>query len=178
MDHDDDIGSEWATLKSVPKAKAVAPDVNLRLDILDARQTHPDFIYRVHEGYGLNSMALWRSRCHAKKHLEHGRGYPRDKNVYIYSLDKLLFAGREYKPHASETPTKTYSSPCSAFHDTLEAALVQWEQAKQKHIATAREQAARHRKEAADRLEWAATYEAEADAAEKTQLRAEDLDDT
>lgn len=176
MGDEDDIGSEWGTIKSVPKAKAQTPDVeNIRMDILDVRQAHPEFIYRVHEGYGIDSMALWRCRCLAKRVLAHGLpGRPLVKEVFIYQLDDLLVAGKKFSGRP-EVEGHTYSSPCKAFQVTLTEALAEWEVVRQRHIATERAQAKRYREEAAERLQWAREIDEKVKAAEKNPLTVEDF---
>jgi hypothetical protein len=174
-DDEEDIGSEWSTLKNVPKAKAKSPEVeNLRLDILDARQPHPEFIYRVHEGYGLDSMALWRSRCHAKRHLKEGLHKSNVKDVFIYSMDKLLIAGPKYT-ESPEHEGRQYTSACKAFQITIEAAIEEWETVKQKHITTNMQQINHLRGEAAKFTQYAKTLEQANLRALKTRLQAEDL---
>ena len=68
---EEDISSEWDTLKNVPRTKVTPLETDdLRMDILDAQHLHPDFIYRVHDGYGLETIALWRCKCFAKRFLK------------------------------------------------------------------------------------------------------------
>lgn len=172
---DEDIGSEWSTLKNVPKAKAAAPDVeNLRMDILDARQPHPEFIYRITEGYGLDSMALWRSRCHAKRHLKDGFGGNKVKDVFLYSMDKLLIAGPKYTERPDHEG-RTYTAACKAFQVTIEGAIEEWETIKQKHIRTNAQQIQHLRSEAAKFTQYAEDLEQANLRALKTRLQAEDL---
>lgn len=157
---DEDIGSEWGTLKNVPKQKVTPLDTeNLQADIHDARYPHPDHIYRVHEGYGLTTMALWRARCFYKRVYQDGWSANRHvKEVFVYAMDKLMFAGPSYV-QKNELDGRRYTGACKSFQVSVEDAIVEWERVRQKHIESAKYEIARHRKEAEERLKWAADTE-------------------
>jgi hypothetical protein len=97
---EDDITSEWATLKGLSACKNLAPEVNLRDEFLDATP-HPEFVYKISGGayLGLAYATLWRFKCLGMKTYQ--KRVSIHKDFWIVKADAALWRGEK-----AETPPK------------------------------------------------------------------------
>ena len=121
----------------------------------------PDFLYRVDEGYGLDTMAIWRLKCHkfrtSTPHIRpNGPGWN-------YSYDKALWLGTNFKMRPEYTSGQVFLTSARQLDRTLEEALQRFERIRAKHIQSLEESALRSQKEAEERIEWATKAQAKAE---------------
>ena len=168
---DDDLTSEWDTVRNVPKTQTQTPDVDLRSEWIEL-PVHPDVLYRVIPGYSWRQMALWECQCFAKRTRPH-RTPVHEREEYIYQMTRVLVQGDHYTPHP--TDTKRYASACSDFCLTLEEAVEKWEQIRQKHFKEARQDHTRLLTEARERIRVVEEYQRLMQEAAQHTLRVEEL---
>jgi len=110
MEQEDDVGSEWATLKEIPGTKTLTENVDLRIEYM-AMGEHPEFVYRiVDEMYGFKSMAVWKLQCFGQK--VRGRPmYPRKVDCWVVRYDTVLWKGERYSQREGTDMSRIFLMP-------------------------------------------------------------------
>lgn len=169
-----DIEEDWALLRGRSNEIVTAPaEVEGEWNTIRGL---PEWIYTVHEGYGVNSMALWRLKPKGhRKGVMPGNG-SRVEEFWTYWHDTLLWSGSLYKVHESCTSGRSFRTSTKQVCLTLDEAFARLEAFKQKHMNALRESVLRHEAEIRERQSWIGMHHEDLRAAEslrfdKTLLR-------
>lgn len=151
----DDLDADWSLIRGANREIALAQIEGVEDEWANIRGL-PEWIYCVHEGYGINSMALWRykPRGHRKGKMPGGRV----EEFWTFQYDKLLWSGSAYTAHESCFSGRTFRGSTRNIYVTLEEAFKRLEAAKQKHLRNLHEEIVRQEKEIQERQKWIETY--------------------
>jgi len=118
----DDLSSEWATLKEIPGVKTLSENVDLRAEYMTMGE-FPAFVYRIVDAdYGFRHMAVWRYKCLGQK----TRGKPlyhRKRDCWVCVHDVIIWRGVQYKDRERDVTRAFYMSKDQGFASLAELAV-------------------------------------------------------
>lgn len=161
--NEDDLSSEWETIKKLPGAKALAEDIDLRRE-LQGMAPHPEHVYKfIEDQYGLRYMSIWRYKCIGQK-IVHGR-YPFPTDCWIVMYDAPIWIGERVgvgnPVHTPKDMSRVFQTPKKSSYVTLDEVRAAFIVVRDKAIKNQLYEIRRWRDEITKRQADIADYEAD-----------------